>query len=123
VVKSHVFLFRSYVKACILNGNVQRHESNKYVKHNNFGGKAMVSEKQLEEVVEKVLDLINDAKFSLIIPRKAKYGVEELAVICENWNKACDKIEKARETVSEVICQAMVEIPAQYEHSKLVLSC
>jgi hypothetical protein len=74
----------------------------------------LVSEKQVEEAAKKVIDLINDAKYSLIIPRKTKYDLEALGTICENWNKAFDKIEQAKKTILEVICQAMAEIPCTF---------
>ena len=71
----------------------------------------LVSEKQVEEAAKKVKDLIDEAKWSLIIPRKTKYDVEALGTICENWNKAFDKIEQAKKTILEVVSQSMAEIP------------
>ena len=74
----------------------------------------MISERQVEEAAKRVLDLINDAKYSLIIPRKIKYDIEALGTICENWNSAFDKIEQAKKEILEVICQAMSEIPCPF---------
>lgn len=78
----------------------------------------MITEKQVGEAAKNVIDLINDAKYSLIIPRKTKYDVEALGTICENWNKAFDKIEQAKKTILEVIGQAMAEIPCTSEDTE-----
>lgn len=71
----------------------------------------MVSEKQVEKAAKRVIKLINDAKYFLIIPRKTKYDAEALGTICENWNKAFDNIEQAKKTILEVVGQAWAEIP------------
>jgi len=78
----------------------------------------LVSEKQVEKAAKKVIDLINDAKYFLIIPRKTKYDAEALGTICENWNKAFDKIEQAKKTILEVVSQALAEIPCTLEDTK-----
>jgi hypothetical protein len=71
----------------------------------------LVSEKEVEAAAKKVNDLIDDAKWSLVILRKTKYDVEALGTICENWNKALEKIERAKKTILEVVGQALAEIP------------
>lgn len=70
----------------------------------------MITEKQLEEAAKKVIELINDAKYSLIIPRRTEYDAEALATICEKWNKSFDKIEQAKKIILEVVSQSLAEM-------------
>lgn len=72
----------------------------------------------MKEARDKAIKLINDAKFDLIVPEKTKYNMEELGTICENWNKAFDKIEQAKNTILEVLSQAMAEILSPSEDIK-----
>lgn len=75
----------------------------------------MISEKQVEDASKKVNNLINEARYSLIIPRKTQYDTEALGTICEKWNEAFDKIEQAKEIILEMIGQSMAEIPSSLE--------
>lgn len=70
----------------------------------------MITEKQLEEAAKKVIELINDAKYSLIIPRRTEYDAEALGTICEKWNKSFDKIEQAKKIILEVVSQSLAEM-------------
>jgi hypothetical protein len=69
----------------------------------------LISEKQVEEAADKVIRLIDDAKYYLCIPRKPKYDSATLLVICEDWNKAFDKIKEAKKVILEVVGQTWAE--------------
>lgn len=72
----------------------------------------MISEKQVEDASKKVNNLINEARYFLIIPRKTQYDTETLGTICEKWNEAFNKIEQAKEIILEMIGQSLAEIPS-----------
>jgi hypothetical protein len=74
------------------------------------GCETLVSDKQVEKAAKEVNELINEMKFSLIIPRKADYDLATLETICSNWDKALAKLEKAKEIVEDLISQALTEI-------------
>lgn len=73
----------------------------------------LISQKQVEEARNRVIELINDTQYFLRIPVKTKYDLKELGEICENWNQASDKLEQAQSIINEIVVQITTqEIPS-----------